>query len=623
MAKARLVRPFDHWVPGYEGATVYVYEADGTTLAKLYYDIAATNPAPNPQVLDTLDTGCGRAGKFQQSVYTTASQWNPYVFGRHSLGIYDGTIDDLVGTDLSGSVVKVHGQPGARLDDLHSLTVHVNQFGQIETNAAEANTTLITRALAHVASLGGGEVHLPAGAIHFTPFVLPAKTRLRGQGAGVTYLICRSATNIIGLTASDTGLIELTVDGEVATPNSVGLWLGQAERVQLDRVTVQRFDIGISCRGGRDHIWNLLSLVGNTKAGQLWGNTQDTVSENDAELRGIVWTGGLITGHASTGLEIKRAISGKAVNRILLRGVRFQSNLAEALILRSAQLVSFEGCSFTANTKHALIEHNSLLSPSVSTREVQFFGCTFDNGTVHCKGESRITIFRACRFGQHTWQLAAPTLGIRLVNCIDIGAPATISGPETLIYRDDDANQGCTVVETDDATATDAWALYLEPGQTVGMEAHVVCRGTNNSEKAYYISRVAASRPAATLDYDGQTANFTLGEIITGATSGAKATVVSQTDGGATGTINLVRISGTFIDNELLTGSLTGRAFVDGVINVTDVSVLDQIDTTIYESDAALDCGWVGPAQEIKLQVTGLASKKIEWNVRVIVTKTK
>jgi hypothetical protein len=101
--------------------------------------------------------------------------------------------------------------------------------------------------------------------------------------------------------------------------------------------------------------------------------------------------------------------------------------------------------------------------------------------------------------------------------------------------------------------------------------------------------------------------------------------VVSQTDAGADGTIHLVRISPglAFLDNEVIVGSLTGRAVVNGFIVLSDVQILDQVDTTVYESDAGLDCTWIGPAQELVLQVVGLASKKIEWNARVIVTLTK
>ena len=43
----------------------------------------------------------------------------------------------------------------------------------------------------------------------------------------------------------------------------------------------------------------------------------------------------------------------------------------------------------------------------------------------------------------------------------------------------------------------------------------------------------------ANLNYDAQTANFTLDEVVTGATSGATAIIISDTDNGAIGTLAL------------------------------------------------------------------------------------
>ena len=72
--------------------------------------------------------------------------------------------------------------------------------------------------------------------------------------------------------------------------------------------------------------------------------------------------------------------------------------------------------------------------------------------------------------------------------------------------------------------------------------------------------------------YDGQTANFTVWETITGATSGATAIVVADTDAGVTGTL-VVRFltsgrdSKGFYDNEAVTGGTTGIAVVNGALN--------------------------------------------------------
>jgi hypothetical protein len=68
---------------------------------------------------------------------------------------------------------------------------------------------------------------------------------------------------------------------------------------------------------------------------------------------------------------------------------------------------------------------------------------------------------------------------------------------------------------------------------------------TNGLEKIGRISRV--------LTYNTQTANFTVGKKLTGATSGATATILEDSDSGASGTLTLGNIQGTFQNGEIIT----------------------------------------------------------------------
>lgn len=74
----------------------------------------------------------------------------------------------------------------------------------------------------------------------------------------------------------------------------------------------------------------------------------------------------------------------------------------------------------------------------------------------------------------------------------------------------------------------------------------------------------ADSGTAVRLAYDAQTGNFTNGLVVTGGTSGATAMVLTDIDGGGTGTLTLVDVSGTFVDNEAITDTSTGAATVNG-----------------------------------------------------------
>ena len=73
--------------------------------------------------------------------------------------------------------------------------------------------------------------------------------------------------------------------------------------------------------------------------------------------------------------------------------------------------------------------------------------------------------------------------------------------------------------------------------------------------------------------YDAETVAFTtLGQIITGGTSGATAELVTATDWGTTGVLKLRGKKGTFQDNETITGSTEGSATVNGTVGDTYVT---------------------------------------------------
>lgn len=88
---------------------------------------------------------------------------------------------------------------------------------------------------------------------------------------------------------------------------------------------------------------------------------------------------------------------------------------------------------------------------------------------------------------------------------------------------------------------------------------------------AEFEERVRCAYP---LQFKTQTVNFTVGETVTGGTSGATGVIVAQTDAGDTGKLTLINETGTFVDGEALTGSLGGAAVVD---LVTTQSVITGI----------------------------------------------
>jgi len=74
--------------------------------------------------------------------------------------------------------------------------------------------------------------------------------------------------------------------------------------------------------------------------------------------------------------------------------------------------------------------------------------------------------------------------------------------------------------------------------------------------------------------YDGKTSDFTVGEVVTGGSSGVTGTVLSvvsfqPTLSGTSGALELSNVSGAFADGESLTGDSGGAAVVDGPLYYT------------------------------------------------------
>ena len=74
-----------------------------------------------------------------------------------------------------------------------------------------------------------------------------------------------------------------------------------------------------------------------------------------------------------------------------------------------------------------------------------------------------------------------------------------------------------------------------------------------------------------TLTYDGQTVNFTVGRTVYGVESNARGVIMEDTDGGATGTLELKKVVGNFKDGEplreeIVSAETSGAAFADGTL---------------------------------------------------------
>jgi len=125
-------------------------------------------------------------------------------------------------------------------------------------------------------------------------------------------------------------------------------------------------------------------------------------------------------------------------------------------------------------------------------------------------------------------------------------------------------------VKWDDKYDPDA-PLVLEPTDIVGTFIASVPARLSDATKGYMA--IVDDR----LTYISQSANFTIGSVITGATSGATATIVYDEDAGTTGRLTLKDVDGTFVTGEVITDAETvagtaTTAVVKPAIRVYEVS---------------------------------------------------
>lgn len=140
-----------------------------------------------------------------------------------------------------------------------------------------------------------------------------------------------------------------------------------------------------------------------------------------------------------------------------------------------------------------------------------------------------------------------------------------VYGYSNIVAAYDKTNDVSTIIKND-FTTSDSF---------VGVPNGAYFFTCNGGDKIGRISR--------TIDYKTQTANFTIGLLITGGTSGATAIVLEDSDAGTTGTLTLSEINGVFVDGEALTDSSTGAAVVDGILDFTYTEITDAPKAKVLE----------------------------------------
>lgn len=612
---------FDIWQKGYAAATVTVVKAGTTTNANLYTDEALSVSANNPQVLQTKIINDESYGKFVTPVYTDGA-FSLYVESTDQTGIIRPPLTSLDAQNASAALVTATGGVKSRaLAGIVARLVHVEDYGEfLPTNdpgaSSSTNNATLTTAIGVAASNGGGDVLIPSGTFTFTTVTLSGGVRLVGQGRGATTLQSQTADNVVTIGGDDAGLANITIDGVNLQPGSVGLYAKAKNEIRLQSATVKRFETGIHIQGGRKAEWSDLYVSNCASGAKLHGDNDASGGADGDEYAHNAWVGGVVDLCTTVGVELSYVDRRCFHNTI--KDVGFETNTGTALNINGARFTKFTGCWWIDNTTNFAVADDSDTSAATANTVIylHFDGGSLSGGDVTFTDTCQDVILSGMEILNVDFTLTLPQNNIVVRDCVEDSLVSVIGdGTKWTRHRTMNGDQPGSSGVTSDAIATKAWSIELEPGQVGHIRAEIIANQRDGEGYAVYHIARPVRRPGSTMAYDAQTANFTVGEILTGVISGATARIVADSDSGASGTLTLRDIVGIFENNEEVTDTLGGSALVNGLLSPANAALLGASAalTVAVETEAGLAADFAASGTEIEIQVTGEASKTYEW----------
>jgi len=570
------IAEFDTWRPGYGLATVTVLKAGGTEAANVYTDEDATASTDSTQTLLGKDIGGISYGKFAVPLYTDQA-YQLQINSVDQTGITRPALTTLDGEDASPAEVKPDGGAiSTSLEELFARPIDVRDYGAfVEVGgsgaSASTNTATIVAAVGVAGARGGAMVRIPPGTFVFTDLTLPTGVVLEGEERGATVLQSTYAGDVVTIGGDRAGLRRLTLDGVSLVADSVGFFAVNKDGTVLDDVEIKRFETDLVQKGGTGADWHNLIVSDASNGAQLLGDTNSGGATAGAEHKNNRWTGGKIELCSNRGLDL--AYIDANCSDFQIEAVGFESNTGTAARLNGARSIRLGDCWWTDNTVDLDIDDADPANANNTTIDVLIDGGSMNGGTMTLTGNLESVIFRRVDFLGVETTITTPSHNILIEDCRE-DSEVTFAGSTTAWIRSKTPDHGSSSGLTTGNSPTKTWAIALDPGQRVAIEYKVIGRQRNGERHTLIHGSAMAYRPGAELDYDTQTANFTVGDIVTGAISGATGRIVADNDAGATGTLTLQDVSGTFVDNEALADESTGAATANGTQSTSDCVVL-------------------------------------------------
>lgn len=620
------IADFDTWRPGYGLAAVSVVLLNTDTLANVYTDEALTAAASNPQTLLERITDGISYGKWAEPLYTDQAV-ELQINSVDQTGSIRPALTTLDGESVSSSVAIVTGGSIAiDIADHLARRIDVRDYGAfvavggLGASSATNNATILS-AIGAAGAAGGGYVEIPAGTYAFNSLTIPEGVILRGPEKGAATLQSTYAGNVLTLGGERAGLSCITLDGVSQTGLSVGVYGVAKDKSVMDDVIIKRFETPIYCRGSQGANWRNLYISDCVSGPKLHGDTDAGNGGLGGPFRHNRWVGGGIELASTVGLDLQNVDA--ACSHNWFENLRFEDNTGIAVQIVGARSITLVNPYWSGNTTNIDADDGDPLITTNTVIDILIDGGIMDGGTLDMAGNLESVIFNRLDISDVDVTLTTPGHNITVLDCRE-DDDVTIAGIATAWLRQKTDDKGASFGITTGNTATKAWALTLESGQKVYLEGRVVGRQRNGVNTGFYHIVVSAGRPGASLDYDTQTANFTVGDTLTGANSGATARIVADSDSGATGTLTLQDVVGVFVDDEIVTDVSGGSATANGAISESDVALVGSVAAlrAAQETNANWDATFVANGPQIELRVTGDSSQTVEWTCDVGVVST-
>lgn len=619
-----LVAYFDIWRPGYNGATISVFIAGTTTLASLFTDEALTVAADNPQVLlsRTDDAGIGY-GKFSRPLYTASPYFLKNSLGEDS-GIQRPPITNMSGQDVTNSTVVVPGSSTSNtLATIVGRVIFAQNYGELipggEVGSAATNTATLESAIGALGT--SGKVILPAGLYRTNSFSVPAGVILEGQGEDATSIQIINDEIGVTLTGDKSGFANMTLDGNNLTAGSTGVYARNRAFLLFTNFSIKNFERGLTCKGGNNPQWRNFSVLNCSYGAELHGDMDVGDTNLGGAFVGGLWDGGTVYSCDQIGIDQKFVDQGVA--HVAISNIYFNSNAGTGIRTWGAQFETLNNCRWIGNHINIDIgDDATVLPPATQYRNkamgIHVNGGIMSGGIVQATGNADDVLLEHMKLLGVTFNMVVPLWNnIILKDCFEDGL-TTLTGATSQLVRQYSREEFEVAGLTTGSDATRAFGMTLEPNQYAAVELKVIGVQRNGVNKGVYHAVAGVKRAPSTLNYTAQTANFTLGDILTGATSLATARIVADSDSGATGTLSLGQIQGEFVLGEIITGSTTGSAVSNGTLvegtHAADAVGLEHLRTP-FETDAAWDIAFSFSTGEFTFQVIGNTSQTIDWTI--------